>query len=162
MKTMNTDPAWLKRMAELEDGSFVSVGGWVTALAEAEAPARMFQPTRSAFSRLVQLARRERNMTVERLAEESGIRLADLLRIEQDEHYTPTPRVVYRVAQCFSLPETELMALAGLLEVSDNEFSDAALKFAARSAPVQELTREEHAALQEFVRYLTHREKQVS
>lgn len=162
MKTMNTDPAWLKRMAELEDGSFVSVGGWVTALEEAEAPSHGYRLTKPAFSRLVQLARRERNMTVERLSEESGIRIADLLRIEQDENYTPKPRVVYQIAQCFGLPESELMALAGLLEVSDNEFSDAALKFAARSAPVQELTREEHAALQEFVRYLTHREKQVS
>jgi hypothetical protein len=29
---MNTDPEWLKRMAELEDGQPVSVGGWVSEL----------------------------------------------------------------------------------------------------------------------------------
>jgi HTH-type transcriptional regulator, competence development regulator len=154
MKAMNTDPGWLKRMAEREDGDFVSVGGWVQALEAVETPAGAFRPTRSAFTRLLQLARRERNLTVEEFAEQANIDLEELVSIEHDENYTPTPRTVYQLAQFLELPERKLLALAGLLVAKDPGFNDAAVRFAARSEPVQKLTQEEHKALEEFVSFL--------
>jgi DNA-binding XRE family transcriptional regulator len=151
---MSTDLEWLKKMADEEDRYFVSVGGWVQALEAVETPPKGFQATRSAFTRLVQLARRERNLTLEEFAAHADIDLEEIVSIEHDEEYTPTLRTVQKIAQFFDLPDKKLMVLAGLLVVKDPGFNDAAVRFAARSEPVQKLTQAEHRALEEFVSFL--------
>jgi transcriptional regulator with XRE-family HTH domain len=151
---MNTDRAWLERMAEREDEETVSVGGWVTDLARAGFSSRPAQPARSAFTRLLKLARRERNLTMEEFARAAGVELSELVRIEQDEEYAPPREIVSRIARLLALPEGRLMALAGLVVVPDTSLGEAAARFAARSEPVRKLTREERAALEEFVGFL--------
>lgn len=162
---MNTDREWLKRKATEEDGCFVSVGGLVHALEqnENEPASNLAQATRSAFIRLLDLFRRERGLTVEQFAEKADIDLAELVNIETKENYAPSPRTVYQVAQFLKLPERRLMALAGLVRIEDVQFRQAAVRFAARSASVEKLSREEHYALQEFVRFLSEKrnEEQV-
>jgi transcriptional regulator with XRE-family HTH domain len=150
-----TELAWLKQMANLENAHTVSVGGWVTDLAQAGFPDRSSRPRRSAFTRLLKLARRERNLTMEAFAQEAEINLAELVNIEHDEEYLPSRDTVSRIAQFLALPEGKLLALAGLAVVPDAGLSAAAARFAARSEPVQRLTREEHAALEEFVGFLS-------
>jgi len=61
MLAMNRDPAWIRRMAELEDGGFVSVGGWVTDIARINAPLEDGR-TRSRFGRFLLLAQREKRL----------------------------------------------------------------------------------------------------
>lgn len=151
---MSTDLEWLKKMADEEDRSIVSVGGWVQALEEVETPPKSSHATRSAFTRLVQLVRRERNLTLEEFAAQADIDLEELVSIEHDEEYTPTLRTVHKIVQFLQLPDQKLMVLAGLLVVKDPGFSHAAVRFAARSEPVQKLTQEEHRALEEFVSFL--------
>ncbi|MBI3682520.1 MAG: helix-turn-helix transcriptional regulator [Acidobacteria bacterium] len=154
---MNTDKAWLLKKAEQEDGCFVSVGGLVDALEQSEPPSGNVIPMRQAFMRFVQLARRERRLSLEQFAEKVDVDLVELFKIETEERYKPAIRTVHKIAGFLQIPEKKLLALAGLLQVKDAQFQTAALKFAARSAPVEKLTREEHSDLEEIVKFLCER-----
>ena len=154
---MNKNRDWLVRKAEQEDGGFVSVGGLVDALEQAQQTSNNLAPFKLAFSRFLQLARRERKLSLEQFANKVDIDLAELLNIETDEQYTPAFRTVHQIAEFLKIPEKKLMALAGLLRVKDAQFQNAALKFAARSEPVEKLSQEEHSALEEYVTFLCQR-----
>jgi transcriptional regulator with XRE-family HTH domain len=154
---MNTDKAWLLKKAEQEDGCFVSVGGLVDTLEQSEQPSGSVIPIRQAFMRFVQLARRDRRLSLEQFAEKVDVDLVELFKIETEEHYKPAIRTVHKIAEYLQIPEKKLLALAGLLQVKDAQFQTAALKFAARSAPVEKLTREEHSDLEEIVKFLCER-----
>lgn len=151
---MNKNRNWLIDKAEGEDGCLVSVGGLVDALERAEQRPSNVIPFKHAFVRFVQLARRERELTLDQFAGKAGVDLVELLMIEKDEQYTPATRTVHRIAAFLKIPEKRLMALAGLLPVKDAQFQTAALRFSANSEPVEKLSREEHAALEEYVKFL--------
>jgi len=154
------DRAWLKKQAALEDGGFVSVGGFISAFEERPALAEESgdaETLKHAFARLLQLKRRERTLSVEELAVKADLDLAELVRIESDEDYVPNPFSVHKLAEYFKLPERPLMALAGLLKVKDAQFQQQAVRFAARSESVEKLSREEHRALEEYVKFLCER-----
>ncbi len=159
---MNSNPAWLKRMAELEDGSYVSAGGWVHALEEARCPAGAGLTPGLAFSQLVLLARKERELSRREFASQADIALTELVRIEEEAGYTPSPRAVHQIAHLLGLPVDELNVLAGHMSASDEEFVEVAYRFAARSTPGETFTGEDRQALQTFVRYLINREKEAS
>ena len=135
----------------------VSVGGLVTALeGKTQAPDNVI-PLKVAFSRFLLLARRERKLSLEQFAEATDVDLAELLKIETDEHYVPSPRTVHQVAGFLKVPARKLMALAGLLQVKDVQFQNESLRFAARSEPVETLSPEEHSVLEEYVKFLCER-----
>jgi HTH-type transcriptional regulator, competence development regulator len=154
---MNKNRDWLIRKAEQEDGCFVSVGGLVDALEQAEHAPGNVVPFKHAFVRFLQLARRDCKLSMEQFAKKVDVDLVELLKIETDEQYTPAIRTVHQSAQFLKIPERKLMALAGLLRVKDAQFQNAALKFAARSEPVEKLSQEEHSALEEYVKFLCER-----
>jgi transcriptional regulator with XRE-family HTH domain len=108
---------------------------------------------RPVFGRLIELARMDQGLTVEELAERAGVDLAALIEIENDDRAVPEARTVDQLAQALHLPQAKLMELAGLATPRP-EISHAALKFAARSEPTSELTRDEREALEEFVKVL--------
>jgi transcriptional regulator with XRE-family HTH domain len=154
---MNTDRNWLLTKAEQEDGCMVSVGGLVTDLeGKTQAPDNVI-PLKVAFSRFLLLARRERKLSLEQFAEATDVDLAELLKIETDEHYVPSPRTVHQVAGFLKVPARKLMALAGLLQVKDVQFQNESLRFAARSEPVETLSPQEHSVLEEYVKFLCER-----
>ncbi|MGD1102188.1 MAG: helix-turn-helix transcriptional regulator [Terriglobia bacterium] len=157
MIIMNRSKEWLLKKADQEDGCFVSVGGFVDDITKIESSPQAFESTRAAFVRLLQLARRAKRLSVEEFAAKAGVELAELVKIESNEHIVPTPRTVYKIAQFLKLPEKKLMALSGLVQLKDSQFSEAAVRFAARSEPVQKLTAQEHKALEEFVMFLNDR-----
>src|ERR1043165_4667050 len=127
---MNTDKDWLRKKAEQEDGCFVSVGGLIEAL-EGKQTTNVV-PMKPAFVRFIQLARRERTLSMEEFAERVDVDLAELVKIETEEHYKPALRTVHKIAEFLKVPEKKLLALAGLLQTKDPQFQNAALKFAAR------------------------------
>ena len=155
MTTSNRE--WLRRQVEAEDGDFVSVGGFVMAIEQLSAEHATVKPLRQAFSRLVQLKRRESALSIEQFAERADIDLREVVGIETDDRYTPSGLCVHRIASFFKLPERPLMALAGLLSVKDARFQDASLRFAARSASVDKLSSEERDALDAYVNFLCNR-----
>lgn len=154
---MNTDKEWILEKAAQEDGCLVSVGGLIAALEQSESAIGNVIPLRHAFIRFVQLARRERRLSLEQFAEKVDVDLAELFKIETEEHYTPAIRTVHKIAEFLKIPAKKLMTLAGLLQVKDAQFQTTALKFAARWAPVEKLTREEHSDLEEIVKFLCER-----
>ena len=126
-------------------------------LEQLSAGAATIRPLRQAFARLVQLKRRERALSLEEFAHEADVDLGEVVRIETDDRYVPSGLSVHRIAAFFRLPDRPLMALAGLLSVKDAQFQDASLRFAARSAPIDELSHEERKALDEYVKFLCER-----
>ena len=150
----NTDHTWLKRLAELEDIDFVSVGGLIASIEELQQKPAAVELTRPAFVRLLELARREHRMSLEQFAETLDIELAELIGIQNDEHYRPTAPTVNKLAHFLNVPEQKLFVLAGLVRAEDERFQAEALLFAARSQPVQKLTAEEHEALEQYVKFL--------
>ncbi|HWZ30755.1 MAG TPA: helix-turn-helix transcriptional regulator [Bryobacteraceae bacterium] len=151
---MNTDKNWLKRMTELEDGCVISVGGLVESLEQKEQAGSNVVPMKPAFVRFVALARRERSLSLEQFAEKVDVDLVELVKIETETNYKPAIRTVHKIAEFLKVPQKTLLALAGLLQMKDPEFQTAALKFAARSAPVEKLTKQEHSDLEEIVKLL--------
>jgi HTH-type transcriptional regulator, competence development regulator len=144
---------WLAKMAEQEANGIVSVGGLVT-LAELTSKEHNVGATeRSALSQLVQWQRRNLRLTMEALAKKADVDLDEVLMIETG-HEAPEARTIFKIAGALQLPPNKLMTLAGLVKDRDPSLGNAALRFAACSAPVEALTPEETRALEEFVRAL--------
>ena len=94
---------------------------------------------------------------MEQLAEAADLDASELLVIEGDVHYVPEPRTVFKLAQIFEVPQRRLMQLAGLAVANDAGLRQEAIRFAARSESVQQLTLEENSALEAFVAVLSER-----
>lgn len=154
---------WLRNMAAAEDehasfsvGGLAADAGFLGTTREPRARATSTPtdrpPSRIAFARFVDLARRWKRLSLESLAEEADVELSELVEITE-EYSQATPRTVYRLAHVLEVPDDRLMELAGLVEPRE-EVAEAAVRFAARSEPTVELSREEQDALEEFVKVL--------
>jgi transcriptional regulator with XRE-family HTH domain len=122
------------------------------------AQAAAIEDTRIAFGKFVKLMRRRRGYTMEQLAEAADLDASELLVIEDDVHYVPEPRTVFKLAQTFEVSQRRLMQLAGLAAANDAGLRQEAVRFAARSESVQKLTPEEASALEAFVAILSEHE----
>lgn len=128
-----------------------------------EMPKREAQPASTAvhrggaalaFGLLVQMTRRSLGWTIEKLAEQADVDLETLIQIEHEEGDCPDPHTVYNLAAALHLPEQKLLALSGAAHLEDQRVREAALRFAARSKPVEQLNATEREALEEFVKFL--------
>ena len=108
-----------------------------------------------AFGRFVNLMRRQWKMSLDQLANDADVDMADLVEIETDPHHKPELRTAYQLANYFKVSRIGLMRLAGLAASKDASFFDEGVQFAARSEPTAELTPEERAALEAFVAVLS-------
>lgn len=155
------DQTWKQGGCRRLDRHFISVGGLISTLdptcqADITSVAKV-ETTKTAFVRLLQLARRQRRLSLEQLAEKADVDLAELLKIETDETFTPALRTVHQLASVLDLPAKKLMVLAGLLQMKDPSLQQASVRFAARSEPSSDVSPEEHAALEEYVKFLNER-----
>jgi len=121
----------------------------------------MLQAPLRVFGSLIQLRRRERRLSLEKLAEMSRVDIGELVNIEQDPEYEPRPRTVHQLAGVLGLPKRPLVKLSNLTQVHDDELKGAAIRFAARSSSMAELSREEVQALAEFVNFLVTHEAKI-
>jgi transcriptional regulator with XRE-family HTH domain len=116
------------------------------------------EETRIAFGKFVNLMRRRRGFSMEELAQVADLDASELLVIEDDFHYVPAPRTVFKLAETFEVPQGRMMQLAGLAVANDDGFRQEAVRFAARSEAVQKLTPEESSALEAFIAVLSTQE----
>lgn len=144
---------WLAKMAEKEANGIISVGGLVSLAEKASKEQAVCATERSALSQLVQWQRRKLRLTIEALAKQADVDLEEVLTIESGDGALEA-RTIYKIAEALKLPATKLMTLAGLVTERDPSLGNAALRFAACSAPIEALTPEETKALEEFVRAL--------
>ena len=144
---------WYLRMARLEGDDEIGVGPFAADPSfDGEAvPVASTEEPSVGFGRFVRLMRRDRGLTIEKFAESVGVDVVELVAIEDDTRHKPEVRTVYQLANYFNLPRPNLMQLAGLVIVQDNDLVNEAARFAARSDPVAALTPEERAALDAFV-----------
>lgn len=110
-----------------------------------------------AFGRFVNLMRRQRSMSLEELADDTNVDVADLVEIESDPRHKPELRTVYQLANYFKVSRSGLMQVAGVALPKDERLFDEGIRFAARSESTAELTPEECAALEAFVAVLSER-----
>ena len=150
---------WCMRMAHIEGDS--AIGAGLCALdpafeheTETASEAGVVDESNFVFGRFVRLMRRRHGMTVEKLALDADVEITDLVEIEDDARHKPEPRTVYQLANFFKVPESNLMQIAGLTAPRDSHLLNEAIRFAARSDPVAQLTLEERTALEEFVAVL--------
>lgn len=115
---------------------------------------------RLAFGRFVNLMRRARSLSIEKLADDANLDVGDVMSIEEDAHYVPEPRTVYRLAQAFEVPQNTLMELSGLAKPANDQFIEKVVRYAARSEPTAELSAEEQSALDGFIAVLSEQRPQ--
>ena len=154
---MNNNRNWLLAKANEEDNCIISVGGLAYRLAAETNASEEEIPDaarRVAFARLVELSRRKQRLTVEQLAERADVDVSQLIEIEEGENVSPEPRTVYRLAQVLNFPQERMMVMSGLARTRDRHLTEATVRFAARSEPVNVLSPEEEEALQEYVKVL--------
>lgn len=155
---MNPDKNRLLRLAALEDGCSIAVGGLIAR--EGTAERRTAEPShanRLAFAKFVELSRRRLRLTVEALAQKADVGVDDIVNIEEGCDPSPEPRSIFKLAEILKVPQARLMELSGLAEPRDPNLQKAAIKFAAQSEPMEKLSREEAAALEEMVKVLAER-----
>ena len=146
---------WCIRMAELEADEEIGVGlVAVDPVFDGESLAQSEEPA-VAFGRFVSLMRRNRGLSVEKLADEAEVDVVELLSIEEVAQYKPEVRTVYQLANFFELPRATLLQVAGLTLPKDSRIIEESVRFAARSEPVEALTNEERSALETFVSVLS-------
>ena len=115
--------------------------------------------SRLAFGRFVNLMRRGRGLSIEQLAEKADIDVGEIMTIEESTQYIPDVRTVYQMAGVFSLSQNRLMELSGLSKPKDVKFVERAVRYAARSESVEELTEAEEAALDGLISVLSEKTK---
>jgi len=146
---------WCVRMAELEADEEIGVGlVAVDPVFDGESLAQSEEPA-VAFGRFVSLMRRNRGLSVEKLADEADVDVVELLSIEEVAQYKPEVRTVYQLANFFALPRATMLQVAGLTLPKDSRIIEESVRFAARSEPVEALTKEERSALETFVSVLS-------
>ncbi|HMO83983.1 MAG TPA: helix-turn-helix transcriptional regulator [Lacipirellulaceae bacterium] len=152
IKSNLTNEAWLRRMADLEDQHpSVSVGGLAADLGILAIPG---QSPVGAFGRFVEFARRKQRLSVEDLATNLGVAVPEILALENDPNAQPRPRTVHKLASFLKLPVGPILELAGLAEAKHSTIPTAAVRFAARSETMAELSPQESQAFDELVKVL--------
>ncbi len=107
-----------------------------------------------AFARLVEFWRRQKQMTVEELARRSGLDEAVIIDAEEGDT-VPEPRVLHILSSVLGLSYEKLLHLTGHIEDRDQELETAAIRFAARSESMKQLSQQEELALHEFIKALS-------
>ena len=156
---MEISKEWCIRMAQLEGDAEIGAGQLaVDPVFDGEtAPvtATDEEGQNIAFGRFVSLMRRQRGISLEKLADDADVDMTDLVEIESNPHHKPELRTAYQLANYFNVPQSGLMQVAGLTAPKDTRLFDEAVRFAARSEPTAALTPEEGAALEAFIAVLS-------
>jgi transcriptional regulator with XRE-family HTH domain len=109
---------------------------------------------RFVFRAVVQGLRRERGLKVDELAQKTGIDRDEVIAIERNTDYKPTPLTLYKLSRFFEIPQENLAILAGAILDIPQAFRREASNFAAKSESFSKLTKEEKQILDDFVKVL--------
>lgn len=108
-----------------------------------------------ALGRFVQLARRRAGLSSEDFAAQAHLDLREILDLESGLT-VPEPRVLYRLSAALSVSYEKLLILAGHRQQRDDALEREALRFAAHSGSMAQLSKTESEALHDFIRVLDH------
>lgn len=109
----------------------------------------------AAFGVLVRQLRRRDRLSMADLAQKARVDEQEVQAIETDPSCVPRPRTVHQLASVFKVPERAMMKLSGATVSVDTDLKEEAMRFAAKSGDMSQLSRDEQNILAEFVKYLT-------
>ncbi len=109
---------------------------------------------RHAFHLVVQMLRRRYGLTVDSLAQRADIDRDEIVAMERNNAYRPSPLTLHKLCDVYGIPERRMLVLAGAVKDVPQDFSERASRFAAQSESFAKLTKEERKALDELVQFL--------
>jgi len=113
-----------------------------------------WQTMRFVFQEVLKGLRRKRGLKVDQLANKIGIEKKDVLAMERNVTYLPTPLVLQKLSNFHEISQRKLAILAGAIKDVNPEFSEETSRFAAKSESFSILTEEEKRTLDDFVKFL--------
>ena len=102
---------------------------------------------------LLRMLRRRDRLSLDDVARNARVAASELRSIELYPEFDPNPRTIFQLAQYFNVPTKSLVALSGAVHVTE-EVREEAVRFAASSGDIAELTTEERKQLIQFVSFL--------
>jgi transcriptional regulator with XRE-family HTH domain len=115
---------------------------------------RQVEQLRDVFRDVVRALRRERELTVDQLAKKLEIDRDEIVAMERNPGYRPSPVVLHKLSQFYGIPTRRLAALAGAIRETPESLVEEASRFAAQSDSFTKLSREERQLLDRFVNFL--------
>jgi len=96
---------------------------------------------------------------VAQFANKSSIDPDDIVAMERNIGYRPTPLTLHKLSKFYGIPQRRLAILAGAITDIPDEIREQASRFAAQSESFSKITEEERRTLDEFVTFLRNEEK---
>jgi transcriptional regulator with XRE-family HTH domain len=109
---------------------------------------------RYVFRVLLRDLRRARGLTVDELAQRSGIDKNEIVAMERNSGHRPAPPTLRKLSQFYGIPERRLAALGGAPREVPSQILESASRFAEDCESFARLTGKEKKALDEFVNAL--------
>jgi transcriptional regulator with XRE-family HTH domain len=109
---------------------------------------------RYAFHLCMQMLRRKQKMTIDDLAAKTTLDRNELIAMERNPGYHPSPLTLHKLSRFYGIPEKRMLVLAGAVKNVPHDVSQHASRFAAQSESFANLTAEEKRALDDFVKAL--------
>jgi HTH-type transcriptional regulator, competence development regulator len=105
--------------------------------------------------------RRVREMSLKAVADAADISTAYLQKLERDEVKTPSPHILYRLAEVLRVPYPQLMALAGYVVPSTSgEQEGERQNLLAHALSSEDLTADEQRELARYLAWYRHQRVQ--
>src|SRR6266478_2556888 len=102
-----------------------------------------------------------REMTLKQVAEAADISTAYLQKLERDDVKSPSPHILYRLAEVLRVPYPQLMALAGyVVPTTAEEHERAPQNLLAHALSSQELSEDEQRELARYLAWYRHQRAQ--
>jgi transcriptional regulator with XRE-family HTH domain len=99
--------------------------------------------------------RRKLNLTLRDVEEKTGISNAYLSQLENNKIFYPSPRILYKLAECYQVSYEYLMKLAGYPAAKKEQTPAFRL-----SSSLDNLTPEEREMVLEFIQFLKSRRRE--
>jgi len=106
------------------------------------------------FQEVIRGLRKDKGLGIDKFAEKSGIDRADVIAIERNPGYKPSPLALHKLSKFYKIPQRKLAVLAGAIKEMPRAMEAEASRFAAQSESFSKLTNEERHTLDEFVKFL--------
>lgn len=145
---------WLRNRIEADPDIDIEAGRSISdclAAADATVGDRNVVQLRIALGVLVRQLRMRDGLSLSELADRIDVSEGDLRAIEHDPHFTPGPRVIFKLSEHFNVPLSNLSQMAGVTRTVSRNLYNEAVRYAARSDDVGVLTEEERRDLDAFV-----------
>ncbi len=109
---------------------------------------------RFVFQEVVRGLRKKKGLKIDQFAKKVGIERDEVVALERDVEYQPTPLILYKLSDFHKVSQRKLAVLAGAVKDVSIDMRKEASMFAAQHESFSKLTDEEKRTLDEFVKFL--------